>query len=248
MKTSSVLQFLGTNIICRFGIPKRFVHDNGPQFRDHRFYRFCGKFKIQSCPSTTYNPTANGLAEAFNKTLCKILKKMVSSHKRDWGDKLHEALWAYQTTVRGPTHSTLFSFVDGCEVVVSLKVQIPSLRVSLQNDMTQESNVKLRLQELDNLDERQLEALQSVELYQACMVGSFDKKVRQHAHKKGDLVLAVKRPTVFAHKSKGKFEPKWEGPFVIDKVFSNGAYAFPNMEGDICIFPINDKFLKQYYP
>ena len=33
MKTSSVLQFLRTNIICRFGIPKRFVHDNGPQFR-----------------------------------------------------------------------------------------------------------------------------------------------------------------------------------------------------------------------
>ncbi|KAJ8644665.1 hypothetical protein MRB53_006413 [Persea americana] len=32
MKTSSVLQFLRTNIICRFGIPKRLVHDNGPQF------------------------------------------------------------------------------------------------------------------------------------------------------------------------------------------------------------------------
>ncbi|MBY3556122.1 transposase family protein, partial [Modestobacter lapidis] len=64
-----------TNIICRFGIPKRFVHDNGPQFRDHRFYRFCDKYKIQSCPSTPYNPAANGLAEAFNKTLCKILKK-----------------------------------------------------------------------------------------------------------------------------------------------------------------------------
>ncbi|KAJ8635698.1 hypothetical protein MRB53_009965 [Persea americana] len=99
MKTSSVLQFLRTNIICRFGIPKRFVHDNGPQFWDHRFYRFCDKYKIQSCPSTPYNPAVNGLAEAFNKTLCKILKKMVSSHKRDWSDKLLEVLWAYQTTI-----------------------------------------------------------------------------------------------------------------------------------------------------
>ena len=248
MKTSSVLQFLRTNIICRFGIPKRFVHDNGPQFRDHRFYRFCDKYKIQSCPSTPYNPAANGLAEAFNKTLCKILKKMVSSHKRDWSDKLPEALWAYRITIRGPTHSTPFSLVYGCEAVVPLEVQIPSLRVSLQNEMTQESNVKLRLQELDNLDERRLEALQSVELYQARMAGSFDKRVRQRAHKKGDLVLAVKRPMVFAHKSKGKFEPKWEGPFVIDKVFSNGAYALLNMEGDRCMLPINGKFLKRYYP
>ncbi|XXG47788.1 hypothetical protein AAC387_Pa02g2368 [Persea americana] len=196
MKTSSVLQFLRTNIICRFSIPKRSVHDNGPQFRDHRFYRFCDKYKIQSCPSTPYNPAANGLAEAFNKTLCKILKKMVSTHKRDWSDKLPEALWAYRTTVRGPTHSTPFSLVYGCEAVVPLEVQIPSLRVSLQNEMTQENNVKLKLQELDNLDEKLLEALQSVKLYQARMAGSFDKRVRQRAHKKGNLVLAVKRPMV----------------------------------------------------
>ena len=114
--------------------------------------------------------------------------------------------------------------------------------------MTQESNVRLRLPELDNLDERRLEALQSVELYQARMAGSFEKKVRQRTHKKGELVLAVKRPMVFAHKSKGKFEPKWEGPFVIDKVFSNGAYALLNMEGDRYMLPINGKFLKRYYP
>ncbi|XXG42080.1 hypothetical protein AAC387_Pa01g2428 [Persea americana] len=95
MKTSSVLQFLRTNIIYHFGIPKRFVHYNGPQFRDHGFYKFRDKYKIQSCPSTPYNRAANEIAEAFNMTLCKTLKKMVSSHKRDWDDKLHEALWAY---------------------------------------------------------------------------------------------------------------------------------------------------------
>ena len=61
---------------------------------------------------------------------------MVSTHKRDWSDKLPEALWAYRTTIRGPTHSTPFSLVYGCEAVVPLEVQIPSLRVSLQNEMT----------------------------------------------------------------------------------------------------------------
>ena len=41
VKTAAVLKFLKTNVICRFGVPKRFIHDNGPQFRDHRFHRFC---------------------------------------------------------------------------------------------------------------------------------------------------------------------------------------------------------------
>ncbi|KAJ8644664.1 hypothetical protein MRB53_006412 [Persea americana] len=136
---------------------------------------------------------------------------MVSSHKRDWSDKRLETLWAYRTIIRGPTHSTPFSLVYGCEAVVPLEVQIPSLRVFLQNEMTQESNVKLRFQELDNLDERRLEALQSVELYQARMTGSFDKKVRQRPHKKGDLVLAVKRPVVFAPQIQRQIRTKMGG-------------------------------------
>ena len=83
--------------------------------------------------------------------------------------------------------------------------------------MTQESNVKLRLHELDNLDKRRLEALQSIQLYQARMAGSFDKKVRQRAYKKGNLALAVRRPMVFAHKSKGKFEPNGSDPSLSTK-------------------------------
>jgi len=44
---------------------------------------------------TAYNRVANGLAEAFNKTIIKVLKKFVSSSKRDWNEKLSECLWAY---------------------------------------------------------------------------------------------------------------------------------------------------------
>ena len=68
--------------------------------------------------------------------------------------------------------------------------------------------MKLRLQDLDILDERRLDAPQSIELYQAHMTESFAKKVRQRAYSKGDLVLVVKRSMVFTHISKGKFKPK----------------------------------------
>jgi len=40
--------------------------------------------------STAYNPAANGLAEAFNKIIIKLLKKLVSSSKWDWNEKLSE--------------------------------------------------------------------------------------------------------------------------------------------------------------
>ncbi|XP_010277058.1 PREDICTED: uncharacterized protein LOC104611621 [Nelumbo nucifera] len=40
--------------------------------------------------SASYNPSPNGQAEAFNKVLCKILKKMVSKNKRGWHESCRE--------------------------------------------------------------------------------------------------------------------------------------------------------------
>ncbi|KAL0290920.1 UNVERIFIED_CONTAM: hypothetical protein Scaly_2653900 [Sesamum calycinum] len=47
----------------------------------------------------------NGLAKVFNKTLCNLLKKVVSKSKRDWHEKIGEALWAYRTTHRNATQA-----------------------------------------------------------------------------------------------------------------------------------------------
>jgi len=99
-----------------------------------------------------YYPAANGLAEAFNKTIGKLLKKFVSKSQRDWDDKLGECLWAYRTTVRTPTKATPFSMAYGCKVVLPLEIQIPSLRVILTAEMTNEEKYQLRLQELEALD------------------------------------------------------------------------------------------------
>jgi len=104
--------------------------------------------------STTYNPTANGLTEAFNKTIIKLLKKIVSSNKRDWNEKLGECLWAYQITVRTPIGNMPFSLVYRYEAVIPLEIQMPSLRVTLMAKMTKDDNDQLRLQELEALDEK----------------------------------------------------------------------------------------------
>ena len=61
---------------------------------------------------------------------------------------------------------------------------------------------------LEALDDKRLQAQQQIELYQARITKAFNKKVKERTFKKGDLVLAVKRPMVITHKTKGKFQPK----------------------------------------
>ena len=65
--------------------------------------KLCEKFNFKQYKSSMYNVAANGLPEAFNKTLCNLLKKVVSKTKRDWQEKIGGALWTYRTTHRTPT-------------------------------------------------------------------------------------------------------------------------------------------------
>ncbi|MGV7343252.1 integrase catalytic domain-containing protein, partial [Mycobacterium kansasii] len=79
--------FIRHAILYRHGIPKRIITDNGTPFKNRGVETLCQKYGIHQSFSTPYYPLANGLAEAFNKTIVKFLKKMVSENKHDWDEK-----------------------------------------------------------------------------------------------------------------------------------------------------------------
>ncbi|XP_058087561.1 uncharacterized protein LOC131234655 [Magnolia sinica] len=92
VKEKDVDNFIRHAIIYFHGIPKKIVTDNGTPFKNRGMEKLCLKFGIQHSFSTPYYPPANRLAEAFNKMIVKILKKMVTGNKRDWDEKLQGAL------------------------------------------------------------------------------------------------------------------------------------------------------------
>ena len=52
-----------------------------------------------------------------------------------------------------------YSLVYGSEAVLPLEVQLPSLRVAVQDELTNDEQIRLRFQELDALEEGRLNAL-----------------------------------------------------------------------------------------
>ncbi|XP_070055013.1 uncharacterized protein [Nicotiana tomentosiformis] len=160
-----------------------------------------------------YFAVVNGLAEAFNKTLCNLLKKVFYKCKRYWHEKMEEALWAYRTTYRTPMQANPYSLVYGVEAVLPLERQIASLRISIQEGLTNEENAWVRLI-----------------FFQV-----------------GDQVLVVKRHIIISHQSGGKFSAKWDEPYIVQEVYSSGAYKIIDSEG-LWIIPMNGKFMKKYYP
>ncbi|KAM1506182.1 hypothetical protein ACFXTO_002081 [Malus domestica] len=247
VKKETVVCFIKGHIIHRYGVPRYIVTDNGKQFSNRLMDELCEKYKFKQRKSSMYHAPANGLAEAFNKTLCNLLKKVIGRTKKDWHERIGEALWAYRTTYRTPTQATPYSLVYGVEAVLPLESQIPSLRMAIQEGLTDEENAKLRLQELEALDEKRLEAQQHLECYQARLSKAFNKKVLPRSFQMGDLVLSLRRPIITTHKTKSKFTSKWDGPYVVQEVYTNGAYLIMAEDG-LKIGPINGRFLKRYYP
>ncbi|CAL2256246.1 unnamed protein product [Prunus armeniaca] len=146
VKKEKVVSFIKVNIIHRYGVPHYIIIDNGKPFSNQLMDKLCEDFGFKQRNSSMYNASANSLAEAFNKTLCNMLKKVIGRTKKDWHERINEALWAYRTTYWTPTQATPYSLVYGVEAVLPLESQIPSLRMAVQEGLTDEENAKLRLQ------------------------------------------------------------------------------------------------------
>ena len=73
--SKKVLDFVVKNIICRYGLPKKIVSDNGTRFYSDIFTDFCTRHGITKSFSSVVHPQANGQVETINKNLKDTLRK-----------------------------------------------------------------------------------------------------------------------------------------------------------------------------
>ena len=100
---AAVCNFIKEYIICRHGVPYKIVIDNGTPFVNREVSDMLKGYGVKHRKSTPYYPQGNGQAEATNKTLLRILSKMVFEYEKGWSTHLPDALWAYHTSRRTTT-------------------------------------------------------------------------------------------------------------------------------------------------
>ena len=207
----SIRTFVWRNIICRYGIPRVLVSDNGKQFDNSAFRNFFSELGIKNYYSSPAHPQANGQVEVTNWTLLKIIKTRLEGAKGIWPDELPSVLWAYRTMARTPIGETPFRLTYGADAIIPTEIGLTSYRV--QNYTEDKNEEAMRLQ-LDLMDEARAKAEQRLARYQNLMSKHYSTRVRHRDFQIGDLVLrkvmgAAKDPT------QGKHGPNWEGPYRI---------------------------------
>ncbi|MCI60028.1 putative protein NYNRIN-like, partial [Trifolium medium] len=74
--------------MCRYGIPKNIVADNGKQFTSELVIQFCEKYGIQNTFVSVEHLQANGQAESANKVILMGLKRRLDKEKKEWVNAL----------------------------------------------------------------------------------------------------------------------------------------------------------------
>ncbi|XP_070048850.1 uncharacterized protein [Nicotiana tomentosiformis] len=116
-------------------VPKSIITYNAANINSDLMKAMCEAFKIKHRYYTTYRPQMNGVVEAANKNIKKILRKMVDNYKQ-WYEKLPFALLGYRTMVRTSTKATPYLLVYGIEAVIPAEVEIISLRIIQEAELS----------------------------------------------------------------------------------------------------------------
>ena len=182
----NIWRFVWRCIICRFGIPRVLVSDNGKRFDNDSFRDFCSQLGIKNHYSSPTHPQANRQVEVTNRSLLKIIKTRLEGAKGIWPEELPSVLWAYRTTARTPTGEIPFRLTYGNEAVILAEIGLTSYRVDNHEEGRNDEAIRLQL---DLVDEVRATVEQRLAWYQDRMAKHYNSRVRRRDFKVGDLVL-----------------------------------------------------------
>ena len=128
--------------------------------------------------STPYYAQANGQVEAANKVVISLIKKHVGKKPRNWHKTLDQVLWACQTCPKEATGTTPFRLTYGHDAVLPVEIHLQATRIQIHHEIPSEVYWSMMLDELVDLDEERLKALDLLRLQKRRVKKSYNRRVK----------------------------------------------------------------------
>ncbi|XP_052177507.1 uncharacterized protein LOC127791565 [Diospyros lotus] len=238
-----VTRFLKKHIFTRFSTPRAIISDGGSHFCNKQFDALLAKYGVTHKEATAYHPQTSRHVKISNREIKRILEKTVIGFRKDWSQKLDDALWAYRTAFKSPIGMSPYKLVFGkvCHSLVELE-QHTYWAIKHLNFNMQATGEK-RLLQLNEIDEFKLDAYENAKLYKEKTKMWHDKKILNREFELGQLVLIFNSTLKLFP---GKLKSRWSGPFEVINVSPYGAMEIRDL-GTNMTFKVNGQWLKHYF-
>jgi hypothetical protein len=207
--------------------------------------QFLAKLGVNHFTSSAYYPQGNRQAESTNKNLVRIIKRIIEDKPHQWHTLLTYALWEDRTTTKESTGFTPFQLVYGQEAILPIELELSSLRLMLQTEELNSSDVSQRINTLLALEEQINFSLENLKRRQQTVKKYFNKREKTIEFKIDDKVLLWDS----SHAERGrhsKFQKLWLGPFKIAFILDTNSYLLKDMDERLFSYSTNGSHLKHY--
>ena len=182
------MKFLTENIFTRFGCPHKLVTDNVAACKAKELVDMCDSMGIKLVHSTSYYPQSNGLAKSSNKSLIRIIKKLLEDNKRNWDSKLKFPLWVDRVTTKKSTRNSSFKLVYGTEAIFPIQLTLPVANF-LQEGQNEGNDMARRISDLAEVHQIRDQLIEKSATHEKRIKEAFGRKAKLENFQIGDLVL-----------------------------------------------------------
>jgi dTDP-4-amino-4,6-dideoxygalactose transaminase len=138
---------------------------------------------------------------------------------------------------------TPYQFVYGKACHLPVELEHKAYWVIKEMNLDLDAAVVKRRIQISELEEMMLKAYENASIYKERIKSWYDKRLKKKEFKEGDNVLLYN--SRFKTFRKGKLQSKWNGPYVVHSMLSNGVVTIIDVKGDQ--FIVNVQRLKVYY-
>ena len=212
----TIARLLVDNIVCRHGVPEKFLSDRGYNFLSDLIMEMCRVLGIKKLNTSGYHPQTDGLVEKFNSTLLGMMSKCLDSKSLEWDQQLPTLLFAYRSMVQESTKESPFFLLYGRDPRLPTESVLGSTREAYLVDMED-----YRSEFLISLARAQKLALENIRKAQEKQKEFYDRAAESPKYRLGDRVM-VYMPGDVAGKD-WKLARPYHGPYRIISVTPTNA-------------------------
>ncbi|XP_014511517.1 uncharacterized protein LOC106770208 [Vigna radiata var. radiata] len=224
---STVIKFLKKQIFTRFGVPRVLISDRGSHFCNDQLAKVLKHYEVK------------------DKVASLITHKQMAKRKKDWSQKLDDALWAYRTAMKTLVGLSPFQLVYGKASHLLMELEHRAYWALKFLNFDPSMSAEKRKRQLLKLEEMRHHAYDYSKSYKEKVKFYHDKKlVKKVFHPGQQVLLFNSRFKLFA----GKLKSKWSGTFTIKDVKQHGAVELidPSFDDPQRSWVVNGQRLKHY--